>query len=383
MKFKDYYGILGVKSDASAEEIRKAYKRLACTMHPDGNLNSGLSIDEIKKLEEQIKDVNVAYEVLKNPETRSDYYCQLLAYHIGKAQEKHKKAIAKDLKKKNRIVRRKSPRKKTIMEEYKELRKEERKSFAKRHRKVSKIYNKAYSSNVDSIPKKFVFNIGKGTVHVMHEAFYQFSKLKKSSEDTVTRYVLKNRNLFAVAGIAAVVFMKGFSGGQATPTEELLHTTDNIHYTSETANPVEFDAEKTEEDNIITLNKNHKIKSGDTLYQMSVDSATDEYTLRVLNDISSSLIYIGDSMTVPYRINKEDLEHYTMKIDTDNHSIYELAHMYNTDAESIYKLNKESIRKYLDNYIILSDELVVPKFISRDDLQEIKNNASEKVQLVK
>lgn len=66
VQYRDYYETLGVKRDASQEEIQKAYKRLARKYHPD--LNQG-----DPKAEEKFKEIGEAYEVLKNPETRSRY----------------------------------------------------------------------------------------------------------------------------------------------------------------------------------------------------------------------------------------------------------------------------------------------------------------------
>jgi molecular chaperone DnaJ len=64
-KKKDYYAILGVRPDASQSEIKRAYRRLARECHPDVNQTSEAC--------ERFKDVNQAYQVLANPETRSRY----------------------------------------------------------------------------------------------------------------------------------------------------------------------------------------------------------------------------------------------------------------------------------------------------------------------
>src|SRR5437588_11821007 len=63
---KDYYGILGVKKNASAEEIRKAFRKLARKYHPDVNPSD-------KSAEEKFKDINEANEVLSDPEKRKEY----------------------------------------------------------------------------------------------------------------------------------------------------------------------------------------------------------------------------------------------------------------------------------------------------------------------
>jgi len=66
MSRKDYYKILGVNKDASQEEIRKAYKKLALKYHPDRNPGD-------KKAEEKFKEAAEAYEVLGNKEKREEY----------------------------------------------------------------------------------------------------------------------------------------------------------------------------------------------------------------------------------------------------------------------------------------------------------------------
>jgi len=66
MAKEDFYKTLGVANDASAEEIKKAYRKLAMKHHPDRNQGDG-------KAEQAFKDVNEAYEVLKDDEKRAAY----------------------------------------------------------------------------------------------------------------------------------------------------------------------------------------------------------------------------------------------------------------------------------------------------------------------
>ena len=64
---RDYYEVLGLKKGASDDEIKKAYKKLARKYHPD------LNRDDPKTAEEKFKEVNEAYDVLKDPQKKAAY----------------------------------------------------------------------------------------------------------------------------------------------------------------------------------------------------------------------------------------------------------------------------------------------------------------------
>ena len=65
MRYKDYYKIMGVSRDASQDDIKKAYRRLARKYHPD--------VSKESNSEELFKDLGEAYAVLKDPEKRAAY----------------------------------------------------------------------------------------------------------------------------------------------------------------------------------------------------------------------------------------------------------------------------------------------------------------------
>src|SRR5690606_5772413 len=62
---RDYYEVLGVSRTADAQEIRRAYRRLAREYHPD--------VNKAEDAEEKFKEVNEAYEVLSDEERRAAY----------------------------------------------------------------------------------------------------------------------------------------------------------------------------------------------------------------------------------------------------------------------------------------------------------------------
>ncbi len=65
MKYRDYYAILGVERGASADDIRKAYRRLAQRYHPD--------VSKEENAEERFKEVSESYQTLSDPEQREAY----------------------------------------------------------------------------------------------------------------------------------------------------------------------------------------------------------------------------------------------------------------------------------------------------------------------
>src|SRR5262245_22235231 len=66
MEFIDYYKILGVDKNASADDIKKAYRKLARKLHPDLNPND-------KEAHKKFQEINEANEVLSDPEKRKKY----------------------------------------------------------------------------------------------------------------------------------------------------------------------------------------------------------------------------------------------------------------------------------------------------------------------
>ena len=62
---KDFYKVLGVSKDASDDDIKKAYRKLARKYHPD--------VNKTKEAEEKFKDISEAYDVLSKKEDRQKY----------------------------------------------------------------------------------------------------------------------------------------------------------------------------------------------------------------------------------------------------------------------------------------------------------------------
>ncbi|MEY3220580.1 MAG: hypothetical protein RIT27_1937 [Pseudomonadota bacterium] len=65
MEYKDYYKIMGVSRQVSQDDLKKAYRKLAREFHPD--------VSKAPNAEQRFKEINEAYEVLKDPEKRAAY----------------------------------------------------------------------------------------------------------------------------------------------------------------------------------------------------------------------------------------------------------------------------------------------------------------------
>ncbi|MEY4325279.1 MAG: hypothetical protein RIS24_1450, partial [Verrucomicrobiota bacterium] len=63
---RDYYEVLGVERDATPEQMKKAYRKLAVQYHPDKNPGN-------KEAEEKFKELGEAYEALNDPQKRAAY----------------------------------------------------------------------------------------------------------------------------------------------------------------------------------------------------------------------------------------------------------------------------------------------------------------------
>jgi len=75
MEYKDYYKILGLSRDASQDDIKRAYRKLARKYHPD--------VSKEADAEARFKEVNEANEVLKDPEKRAQYDALGTGWHAG------------------------------------------------------------------------------------------------------------------------------------------------------------------------------------------------------------------------------------------------------------------------------------------------------------
>ena len=105
MSSKDYYQLLGVKSNASTEEIKKSYRRLALKYHPDKNPGDLLA-------EAVFKEIAEAYDVLSDAKKREDYHYKRFYtynYKYAAAQTATPQSIINDAIKLQKLVEKADP----------------------------------------------------------------------------------------------------------------------------------------------------------------------------------------------------------------------------------------------------------------------------------
>lgn len=68
---RDYYEVLGIDKNASVDDIKSAFKKMALKWHPDRWING--TDEEKKTAEEKFKEASEAYEVLSDPDKRAKY----------------------------------------------------------------------------------------------------------------------------------------------------------------------------------------------------------------------------------------------------------------------------------------------------------------------
>lgn len=401
--FVDHYRVLGIIPNATLAEIKSAYKRLVKRYHPDiyeGNLSQ-------EDLHIRITSINEAYEILGNPKKRKVYD---EIYKLEKAKEEEIRRQREEERRKreeeernkmeeerkqreeerrqrtaqqNRRRMHQSQHNETFFENvknsYEEIRYEERKnSLSRRHKNLSKCLDENFYE-AQTAPGEVIVKIGKGTLHVGFELLYQLYKFSYITKDNVVKYVIRNRKSIAAVALAGVIFSSVGNAKTAEVDKDALYTP-NVQTTQtiETTPTPTSSIIESKNNREILLTEVHRVKAGDTLSGLSSDSNTKIDAIKRINGLTSDTIYISQELNVPYYIKEADLEYYTQKAEVGEKSIYELAREYDTDVETIIRLNPEALEKIGPNqYIILSDSIVVPKFISRDEYNAIKTADKE------
>lgn len=122
----------------------------------------------------------------------------------------------------------------------------------------------------------------------------------------------------------------------------------------------------TEADGRIQLTRTYTIQFGDTLSGLSNKTGIPISQIKEDNDIDNpNRIYMNQNIVLNYRVDLEDIEYYTQKVDMAGKSYSEIADEYNTTINTLIEINAEGVK---------DDTILVPKFISPSELEELKTH---------
>lgn len=390
--FVNYYEVLGVSRNASAEEIKKAYRDLAKKYHPDMNPN----IDETLQ-----QAINEAYENLKTDAKRRKFDRELAEYERSKAEQANEsknnrqensrysqstssrtnnsREYRQERTSRERYTKNKSSFdkfKSDVKKAWREVKAEERQNpFSKRHRALNKDiyrnYYKRYSSEADI----FIFNLKKGTLHVVAEVLFQFQKFSHITEDTLPKFIIRNRNVLATALAIAVI-----STGVGINNSSTAEDTNQPSYSTQLDNETNIDLGEEFVQDEDKINQSYKIYRtytadyGDTLSGLAAAANCSVREIVQNNDLDSEMIKVGQELEIPYYIDAGDLRYATVAAYYQaGTSLETFAKKYNTNAASIKALNEEAF----EDGKIISDTLLVPTFASQKEINEQKEVAEK------
>lgn len=379
---KTLYEILGVSETATSEEIKKAYRKLAKEHHPD--TNSDWTEEEKKMHAEIFSKITNAYEILINENSRKKYDEKIKEKRTRSSRtSKNNSGYDEDYYdyEDNDDYEDEDEDEEDYSYEYDYFSKK-RERFIKRFKDVNKEILKKYlrkhKRKPETFPEFATFFLSFGAIHVSREFLYQLSKLKKQDDDTPKKFVIRNRYNFATLALAFIIANSMIGNTNATKAQEPIYETTtqttDTNTEKETNDTETNDTNKEEEQESILLTRKYVIKPGDYLSRLAVDAGISTDKLQTINNIKSAdKINVGDTITIPYNIEGENKDYYTKKVVLYDRDLSKVAAEYETDLDTLYRLNEEAIEKVTDNsYVVLSDTIEVPNFITTAELNSMK-----------
>lgn len=264
-----------------------------------------------------------------------------------------------------------------MIDSFKEVKQDEREyPLYERHQDLNGRIRNELHKNIKSVPGEIVYQMANGTLHVTYEFIHQLKKLKYINEDSLPKYVFRNRKLAAAA--LAVALMASAPGGEGNETI-IIEQPPAVTITQETQveDPIEEEYEVVYEEPTVQMTEYYEVVKGDTISRISTRTGVKVYQIQEDNNrVGSDKIYIGETLVLNRTIDREDLQYYTITVPAKGMTCAELARMYRTDEETIRMLNKEAIAYINTGYTILTDTAVVPNFITVEEKDVIKEMMS-------
>ncbi len=406
----EFFEILGVSKDASFEELKKAHRKQAMKYHPDRNPGD-------KEAERKMKAVNDAYDILKSNESRKKWVIENSwknqsastsdrNYH-GNPNDRRQKTSYQERTRRNRYrdpygndddetfkyntrdTEEQKSKAKPNFKDYKEFLKYIKEEYKKAYKTV-RAEEKSYTfgDRIDDIIqelKKWEFyqsvesKLGKLGIGIssliVGELFWQLAKLKPEKGENIPTYTVKNRRTIAAALLIAMLFNPLGAKAEDAPNEPSTNTGTTVEEPKTTENGANVLVDE------YCLNRIYKVNSGDTLSSISAESNTTMNHIAEVNGLNSYDLKVGQTIKIPYYIDKEDLQYYTTTAEVaDYRDLEQLAKAYETDLRTLYSINVESFVKVDGQYASISDTILVPTFPTRQEVKDLKNNNNNSYQ---
>lgn len=362
-KFIDYYAALGISPNASEQEIKKAYQKIAKTCHPD--MTKDLPEAERKKREATFILATDGYKILKDQEKKESYDAKYRLHQERKNNSRTEKTTHKEQNRNshnNTDTYEKANDKqyedetdyydvydfiremlRDFMNVYYDVKEEE---YTIRDR--AKEYRKTFRHmNHPTILKK-------GFIIFGSELLYSAEKLKLKRKDDASHYIMRNRGKALVAAGLAITLVTGMFASSESKNTEPPVIVDPITEPSPQESPT------------LTIMRTYTVRAGDTLSGLAEEANCTKQEIKNLNDMDTDYLYYQDTISVPYHIPEDEIGRYTTVELYNNENLYDFAEVYETNPESLEKLNPDTIIEVNDSYAVTSDTIVVPTFAPYD-----------------
>lgn len=370
-KFIDYYDILGISSNATEQEIKKAFQKIAKTCHPD--MTKDLPEEEQKKRQEIFIKATEGKNILTNETKRTAYDVRYKNYQERKKEKRQEetpfweKPNWGEYQRTNEYNDNNSTQYDNQYEEndyddqdeedcytmsdgireilgdminvYYDVKKDEY-SVSERIKEYYRILNR----------KKDISVVKKGLFIFGCEILYSKEKLKLKRNDDIGHYVMRNRGKALVATGLALTLVTGIF----TPKEENNRESEIIQNPIIETIPIE--------EPTITITRTYTVKSGDTLSGIAEEANCKQREIKQLNDMDTDYLYYKDIIKIPYHIPEDEISRYTTIELYQGENLYDFAEKYETDPKSLQELNPDTIIEVNNSYTVMSENIIIPTF---------------------
>lgn len=381
--FVDYYRLLGISRNASANEIRKAYRTAAKKYHPDMNVNSSVEVKTVSSMKflliQEAKETlldntkrqeyNVKYDKYKSRQKQIDVYIEDTKITEGHEDyssvwPKARTAAQNTAQNKEHVEqeKKKTEEQKRASHTFNELDEEKLRSISDRRYTKKTINGKKVQSKKTHNKRLSVSNY----------FLKELQKLAIRPHDNLKKYILRNKRTIAFitgASIATALFIdtkrNKYPEEQVVPETTAYTQTEYVEVPETTEKAPEVTLPTFEED--IVLLRIHKVEANDSLSKFSAESNTLMEEIKNYNGMNGNNVILGTKIRIPYIIAPEDLPYYT-KVETyQGEDLEQYAESFETEAETICKLNPEAAKWDGTKYVVATDSLIVPDFITKDE----------------